>query len=98
MENESQVAISVLSSTDCPVEQTACPLNIWIHEIKDKNLIKQKQKQKQKHGYPANTSCGWVGRGGNERFHTFKLDHHDRRTDGRTDGRTKPLLELRVRN
>ena len=45
-----------------------------------------------KAGYPA-TSYGRVGRGGNARFLTFRLDHY-----GRTDGRTKPLIELRVRN
>ena len=55
-----------------------------------------------KAGYTANTSCGQVGRGGNESFHTFQLDHHDGqtegRTDGRMDGRTKTLIELRVCN
>ena len=35
-----------------------------------------------------------VGRGGNARFHTFRLVF----TDGRTNGRTKALIELRVRN
>ena len=46
----------------------------------------------------------------NARFSTFRLDHHDGRTNGPTeqrtngrtngptDGRTKPLIELRVRN
>ena len=38
-----------------------------------------------KAGSTANTNCGRVGRGGNTRFHTFQLDHHDQRTDGRTD-------------
>ena len=33
-------------------------------------------------GYTANTSCGRVGRGGNVRFHTFRLVF----TDGRTYG------------
>ena len=37
-----------------------------------------------KAGYTA-TSCGQVGRGGNARFHTFRLVVTDRRTDGRTD-------------
>ena len=59
-------------------------------------------KIKNKAGYTANTSCGRVGRGGNARFHTFRLVFTDRptngRTDGRTDGQTKPLIELRVRN
>ena len=53
-----------------------------------------------KAGYTA-ISCGRVGRGGNARFPTFRLDGYgptDRRTDRRTDGRTKPLIELRVRN
>ena len=45
-----------------------------------------------KAGYTA-TSCGRVGRGGNARFYTFRLDHY-----GPTDGRTKPLIELSVRN
>ena len=49
-----------------------------------------------KAGYTA-TSCGRVGRGGNARFPTFRLDGYGR-TDGPTDGRTKPLIELRVRN
>ena len=53
-----------------------------------------------KAGYTA-TSCGRVGRGGNVRFPTFRLDRYgptDGLTDGPTDGRTKPLIELRVRN
>ena len=54
--------------------------------------------KKNKAGDTANTSCGRVGRGGNARFHTFQLDHHDGPIDRRTDGRTKPLIELRVRN
>jgi len=37
--------------------------------------------KKNKAGYTANTSCGRVGRGGNARFHTFRLVL----TDGRTD-------------
>ena len=45
-----------------------------------------------KAGYTA-TSCGRVGRGGNTRFPTFRLDHY-----GRTDGRTKPLIESLVRD
>ena len=43
-----------------------------------------------KAGYTA-TSCGRVGRGGNARFPTCRLDGYgrtDRRTDRRTDGRT----------
>ena len=36
----------------------------------------------------ANTSRGRVGRGGNASFLTFRLDHHDRQTDGLTDGPT----------
>ena len=54
-----------------------------------------------KAGYTANTSRARVGRGGNARFHTFKLDHHgpmDRRTNGPTDGMTKPLIESLVRD
>ena len=39
-----------------------------------------------KAGYTA-MSCGRVGRGGNARFPTFRLDHYGP-TDGRTDGRT----------
>ena len=39
-------------------------------------------------GYTANTSCGRMGRGGNTRFHTFQLDHHDGPTNGPTDRRT----------
>ena len=49
--------------------------------------------EKNKAGYTANTSCGWVGRGGNVRFPTFQLDD-----PGPTDGQTKPLKELRVCN
>ena len=56
------------------------------------------QLKKNKAGYTANTSCGRVGRGGNARFHTFRLVFTDGRTDRPTDGRTKALLELRVRN
>ena len=56
----------------------------------------QKQSQESTHleertntaAYTANISRGWVGRGGNARFHTFKLEHHgpmDQRTNGRMD-------------
>ena len=41
---------------------------------------------KNKAGYAA-ISCGRVGRGGNARFPTFRLDGYGR-TDQRTDGRT----------
>ena len=43
---------------------------------------------KNKAGYTANTSCGRVGRGGNARFHTFQLDHHDGPTNQPTDGQS----------
>ena len=46
------------------------------------------RREKNKAGYTANTSCGRVGRGGNARFHTFRLVFTDGRTDGRTDGWT----------
>ena len=58
-------------------------------------------KRKNKAGYTANTSRGRVGRGGNARFHTFKLDHHgptNQPTDQPTDGRTKLLIESLVRD
>ena len=42
--------------------------------------------EKNKAGYTA-ISCGQVGRGGNARFPTFRLDHYGP-TDGQTDGRT----------
>ena len=57
-----------------------------------------------KAGYTATSygRVGTVGRDGNARFPTFRLDHYDRLTDRQTDrptdGRTKPLVELRVRN
>ena len=38
-----------------------------------------------KAGYTANISRGWVGRGGNVRFPTFRLVSTDRPTDGRMD-------------
>ena len=67
----------------------------------EKKRVKQTEKETNKAGYTA-TSCGQVGRGGNARFHTFRLVLTDRRTyrrtDGRTDGWTKALIELRVRN
>ena len=52
--------------------------------------------KKNKAGYTA-ISCGRVGRGGNARFPTFRLDYY-RQTDRRTNGRTKLFIELRVRN
>ena len=52
-------------------------------------------KQGRIHGH---TSCGRVGRGGNARFHTFRLVLTNGPTDRRTNGRTKALIELRVRN
>ena len=54
----------------------------------------KKTKKKNKAGYTA-TSCRRVGRGGNARFPTSRLDHYGP-TDGQTDGRTKPLIDLRV--
>ena len=48
------------------------------------------RERENKAGYTA-ISCGRVGRGGNARFPTFRLDGYgrmDRRTDQRTDGRT----------
>ena len=54
--------------------------------------VSKMREKENKAGYTANTSRGRVGRGGNARFHTFKLDHHgptnqptDRPTDRRTD-------------
>ena len=49
-----------------------------------------------KAGYPANTSRGQVGRGGNARIPLF--DPADRWTNGPTDRRTKALIELCVYN
>ena len=52
-----------------------------------------------KAGYTANTSRGRVGRGGNARFHTFKLDHHgptDRRTDKASYRVACPRLKTRL--
>ena len=51
--------------------------------------------QLNKVGYTANTSRGWVGRGGNACFSTFRLLLTDRQTDGWTDRptKTKPLIE-----
>ena len=45
-------------------------------------------KRENKAGYTANTSCGRVGRGGNARFHIFRLVFTDGPTDRRTDRRT----------
>ena len=42
--------------------------------------------RKNKAGYTA-TSCGWVGRSGNARLHTFQLDG-DGQTDRRMDGQS----------
>ena len=53
--------------------------------------LSTRKKKENKAGYTA-TSCGQVGRGGNARFHSFRLVLTDgptnQRTDGRTDGRT----------
>ena len=62
------------------------------------NAARENERGKQcerenKAGYTANISCGRVGRGGNARFHTFRLVLTDGPTDRRTDGRTKPLIE-----
>ena len=54
-----------------------------------------------KYGVYTATSCGQVGRGGNEHLPTFQLERDgptDRRTDQRTDGWTKPLIESLVRD
>ena len=51
-----------------------------------------------KAGYTA-TSCGWVGRGGNARFYSFRLNGYgrtDQQTDGRTDGRTNGRTDRRT--
>ena len=50
----------------------------------EKKRVKQTEKETNKAGYTA-TSCGQVGRGGNARFHTFRLVLTDRRTDRQTD-------------
>ena len=50
----------------------------------EKKRVKQTEKETNKAGYTT-TSCGQVGRGGNARFHTFRLVLTDRRTDRRTD-------------
>ena len=41
-----------------------------------------------KAGYTVNTSRERVGRGGTAIFLTFRLDHHDQRTDGQTNRQT----------
>ena len=56
-----------------------------------------KRNEPNKTGYTA-TSCGRVGRGGNARFPTFRLDHLYGPTNQPTDGRTKPLIESLVRD
>ena len=72
-------------------------IQVTVEERKKKpNLTDQKEKNKRnKAGYTA-TSCGRVGRGGNARFPTFRLDHlygptnqpTNQPTDGRTDGQS----------
>ena len=59
---------------------------------------KDSERNKNKAGYTANTSRGWVGRGGNAGFSTFRLVLTNGPTDGRSDGRTKPLIESLVRD
>ena len=78
-------------------DATSCELLINHNSALCEKNEKMKTKNN-KAGYTANTSCGRVGRGGNARFHTFRLVFTDRPTDGPTDGRTKALIELRVRN
>ena len=54
---------------------------------KEEKPQEERTERKNKSGYTA-TSCGRVGRGGNARFPTFRLDHYgrtDRRTDRWTD-------------
>ena len=51
-----------------------------------KEKKKKKKKKKNKAGYTA-ISCGRVGRGGNARFPTFRLDGYGR-TDRPTDGQS----------
>ena len=58
------------------------------NENENENEIENEKKEKNKAGYTANTSRGRVGRGGNARFHTFRLVFTDRPTDGRTDGQS----------
>ena len=50
--------------------------------------MNKRKEKRNKAGYTANTSCARVGRGGNARFNTFQLVHHDRRTDWRMDKAT----------
>ena len=63
-----------------------------ITKIRPANIIEifsreKKTEKRNKAGYTA-ISCGRVGRGGNARFHTFRLMLTDGPTDGRTDGGT----------
>ena len=58
--------------------------NILIIVKECKNMLEHINKA----GYTANTSCGRVGRGGNGRFHTFRLVLTDQPTDRRTDGQS----------
>ena len=57
-----------------------------MHKLKKRTGRKggrKKDKESNKAGYTV-ISCGWVGRGGNARFPTFRLDSYGR-ADGRTD-------------
>ena len=84
-------------------EMRVCPLLnlITMTDRLTDGLTNRSMERENKAGYTANTSRGWVGRGGNARFHTFKLDHHgptNQPTDWPTDRRTKPLIESLVRD
>ena len=70
-----------------------CAITPMSHSIRDKSqtllprsLFNTKRAKRNKAGYTA-ISCGRVGRGGNARFPTFRLDGYGR-TDGPTDRRT----------
>ena len=52
---------------------------------KDEDEEEQEGKEENKAGYTANSSCGRLGRGGNARFHTFRLVFTDRATDQSTN-------------
>ena len=81
----------------CVVKQGASCVSIR-KSIFDQ-IIDFRECKQNKAGYTANTSRGWVSRGGNACFPTFRLERHgptnqptDGPTDRRTDERTKPLI------
>ena len=75
----------------------------WNHRSSAPGPLPKKErgkKERNKAGYTANTSCAWVGRGGNARFPTLQLEREgptNRQTDKDSYRIACPQLKRKVK-